>query len=212
MYRGGDQPDRVVEAGRRQHRADRRRHVVQVVHRLPAEVGGLADRLRGELRRRDVEEHVGARALQRHHLAVDRRVGDLVAGLRDDHRLRLVAQPVLRSPSGSPCRSRRSGRAPRSSRSACFRGCAWRSSSPPTGSSAASPSSTGSSSDRPTWWRRWPRTVAAPSSLFMYLWIARVGRRAERLEQRAAPPPPPPACAPAPRCARGCSHRPVRST
>ena len=52
-----------------------RRHVVEVLRRLPADVGRLADRLRGELRRRDVEEDVGAGILELDDLAVDRRIG-----------------------------------------------------------------------------------------------------------------------------------------
>src|SRR5206468_13125725 len=57
----------------------------------------LADRLRREFRRRDVEEHVGARGLQLHDLRVDRRVAHLVGSLGDDHAFRLIADRAARS-------------------------------------------------------------------------------------------------------------------
>ena len=57
----GDQAGRLVETRGRQHRAHRVRDVVEQVQRLPADVGGLADRLGGELGRGDVEEYVRAR-------------------------------------------------------------------------------------------------------------------------------------------------------
>src|SRR3712207_8900561 len=58
LFRSSDEADGFIQSRRREHGADRGRYVVQVMHRLPADVVGLADRLRGELGRGDVEEHV----------------------------------------------------------------------------------------------------------------------------------------------------------
>ncbi len=56
----------------------------------------LADRLGCELRQCEVEEDVRAARLQLDDVGLDRRLGRLVAALRDDHR-RLVAEPVLQA-------------------------------------------------------------------------------------------------------------------
>ncbi len=75
------------KAGRLHHAADRVRDVVEQVHRLPADLGHLLDRLRGELRRRGVEEDIGAGSLQVDDLRVDGRIGRFVGQFRDDRHL-----------------------------------------------------------------------------------------------------------------------------
>ena len=75
--------------------AARLRHVGDVARRLPADVVGLADRLRREFRRRGDHEHVGAGGLQRDDLRVDGRLGGLVGRLLDDHAGVVGAEPFL---------------------------------------------------------------------------------------------------------------------
>ncbi len=90
-----NQADAIFQSGGLQHRGNTDRGVVQVMPGLPAQGGHLADRLRGELRRRDVDEGVGPRRLQRDNLRVHRRVSDLVGGLGHDHAAGPGAQPCL---------------------------------------------------------------------------------------------------------------------
>src|SRR6267154_3734105 len=56
---GGDDAHRLFQSCRREHRADRRRDVIEILHRLPADVVGLADRLRREFWSAHIEENVG---------------------------------------------------------------------------------------------------------------------------------------------------------
>ena len=70
------------------------------MHRLPADLGRALDRHPGEFRRRDVIEDVGAGCLEFCDLRVDRRIGDLVGGLRHDRYL--AAEPVLQALDGVP--------------------------------------------------------------------------------------------------------------
>src|SRR5204863_1920780 len=74
----------VVEARRLHHRADAGRDIVDVVHRLPADVGRLAHRLGGELGRGDVEEDVGAARLELDDLRIDRGICDLEGDVLGD--------------------------------------------------------------------------------------------------------------------------------
>ena len=85
----------VVEAGGLHHAADRGRHVGEDLHRLPAELGGLADGLRAELRRGVDQQHVGIERLQLDDVAVDGRLGDFIGFLGDDHRGAFLAEAVL---------------------------------------------------------------------------------------------------------------------
>ena len=71
---GGDQALGLLETRRLQHRGDRDRDVGDIARRRPAEIVGLADRLRREFRRRGDHEHIGARALQRDDLRIDGRL------------------------------------------------------------------------------------------------------------------------------------------
>ena len=87
-----DNPGAVVVARGLQHRGDRGRDIGEVAHRLPVEVGDLADRLRGGLGRGLDEHHVGARTLDLDDLAVDRGIGDFVAHRGDDLLLILLAE------------------------------------------------------------------------------------------------------------------------
>ena len=86
---GGFKPRRL------HHRADRGRVDVEDVHRLPAELVILLDRLRRLLGRRGAEEQVGAGIPQLEDLRIDGRVGDLVGGFRHDHGRGLVAEAGL---------------------------------------------------------------------------------------------------------------------
>ena len=87
----------VLDSGRNQRLADRRRVDVENLHRLPVEFGRLLDRLRAEFRRRDVVEQVGAGRFQRHHLRIDGRIGQFVGLLGDDHAGRLRPERVLQA-------------------------------------------------------------------------------------------------------------------
>ena len=71
----------------------------------------LLDRLRREFRRGDVDEHVGAGRLQLDDVGVDGRLGGFVALLDRRSSRRPWRRGRPSGPSGSPCRSRRSGRA-----------------------------------------------------------------------------------------------------
>src|SRR3954468_2318383 len=62
---------RVLDAGGADTRADRCRPAVEQMHGLPANLGGLLDRLRGELRRGHIVEHVRAGGLETDDLRVD---------------------------------------------------------------------------------------------------------------------------------------------
>ena len=83
------------QARRLHHRADRGGIDVEDVHRLPAELGDLLDRLRRLLRRRGAEEQVRAGVLDLEDLQIDGRIGDFVGGFRHDHLGRLVAEAGL---------------------------------------------------------------------------------------------------------------------
>src|SRR3546814_10307958 len=72
-------------------------YVVEQVQWLPADLADLLDRLCGEFRRGDVEEDVGAGGFQVDDLRVDGGVGGFIGKFRDDHRLGLVAEPVLQA-------------------------------------------------------------------------------------------------------------------
>ena len=65
------------------------------MNRLPADLDRALDRHRGEFRRDDVKEDVGAGRLEFCDLRIDRRVGDLVGHLGHDRDL--AAKPVLQS-------------------------------------------------------------------------------------------------------------------
>src|SRR6185437_13374271 len=67
---------------------------IQEMRRVRADVMRLADRLRREFRRRDVEEDIGAGSLQADDLRFDAGIGGLVADLLDDHRLGLAAKTI----------------------------------------------------------------------------------------------------------------------
>ena len=92
---------RVLEPDRLEHQLLRRTDVVEDVQRPPVGLRHRRDRLRRELRRRDVQERVGPGRRQLAHLRRDRRVGHLVALARDDldvralDRLLEAAQQVL---------------------------------------------------------------------------------------------------------------------
>ena len=75
-------------------RIDPDRDVGQERHRLPADLGDLADRLRGEFRRRRNHQHVGAGGLKLDDLGVDGRILDLIGGGGDD-RIVFLAEHVL---------------------------------------------------------------------------------------------------------------------
>ena len=81
---GGEDALRILEAGRLDHRADRVRHAVDEVQRLPADLGRPLDGHDGEFRGRHVEEHVGARRLELRHLRIEVGVAGFVAGFGDD--------------------------------------------------------------------------------------------------------------------------------
>ncbi len=91
----GDDADRLVETGRRQHRRDRRGIVHQELGRVPVDVEGLADRLRRDLVGRGAEEHIGAGARQRHDLRINRGIADLVGDLLHDQLAAVGAEPLL---------------------------------------------------------------------------------------------------------------------
>src|SRR5215831_9240120 len=65
------------------------------MHRLPADLGRLADRLRRVFGDRDIQKYVSARGFEVDDLRIDGRVGCLVCRLQDDHRTRLFAEPVF---------------------------------------------------------------------------------------------------------------------
>ncbi|GCC46468.1 hypothetical protein chiPu_0030537, partial [Chiloscyllium punctatum] len=73
-----DRALRLVEADGRNGRGDRCRAAGDEMHRLPAELIDLADRLRAELCRGARDQHVGIGAAQRDDLGIDGRIGDLV--------------------------------------------------------------------------------------------------------------------------------------
>ena len=73
----------LLDAGRLHHRADRRGRIVDELQRMPAYVICFADRLRGKLRRRDIEEYICATARELEDLRVDGGIGDFVARLLD---------------------------------------------------------------------------------------------------------------------------------
>src|SRR5262249_42096606 len=85
----------VLEA-RGLHGGDLARDVVQILHRLPADLGRLADRLRRELRNRDIEEDVGARVLELDDLRLDRGIAHLVGHVLDDA-ADFLAQPIAQA-------------------------------------------------------------------------------------------------------------------
>ncbi len=81
----GDHALRIFQAGGAQHARHLARGIADEIDRLPAEFGGLADRLRRRLRRGPGHEDIGAGVLQPHHLGVERGIGHLVGRIRDDH-------------------------------------------------------------------------------------------------------------------------------
>ena len=91
---GRDNVLRILISSRLDHAADRGRHVIEEVQRLPSDLGGFLDRLRGEFRRCDIDEHVGAARLQLDDMAVDGRLGGLIAFFGNDHRCGLGAEPI----------------------------------------------------------------------------------------------------------------------
>ena len=64
------------------------------MHRIPFQFAELLDRLRGEFRRRDVDEDVGVGGLDLHHLRIHRRRGCLVGRFDHDQLAGLIAQPL----------------------------------------------------------------------------------------------------------------------
>src|SRR5205085_3007672 len=77
--------------------SDRRTDADHEFVRMPVSIPGLADRLCRKFWRGDDEEYVDACGLQRNHLRVDRRVGDVVGLLRDDHLCGLVTKAAFES-------------------------------------------------------------------------------------------------------------------
>ena len=67
------------------------------MHRPPFQLGHLLDCLGCEFRRRDVDEHVGAGALQLDDMGIDRGLAGLVALLGDQNAGRLVAEHFLQA-------------------------------------------------------------------------------------------------------------------
>jgi len=94
---GRDDALRILEAGRLDHAADRGRDVVEEVQRVPSDFGDFLDRLRGEFRRGDVEEDVGAEAFNVTMWESMVRFGGLVTILGDDHRGGLGAEAVFQA-------------------------------------------------------------------------------------------------------------------
>ena len=80
----GDDPLGVLEPDGREHERLGSADVVEDVQRLPVALGDRRDGLRGELRRRDVQERVGPGAREPADLRRDGRVGDVVALLVGD--------------------------------------------------------------------------------------------------------------------------------
>ena len=94
----GDHSDRLVQARRHEHRTDvasrRCSGSEPASSRCRRPFGSPAPRTSASC---NVDEDVGARGLQLDDLRVDGRIAHLVAGLGDDHRGRLVAEPVFQS-------------------------------------------------------------------------------------------------------------------
>src|SRR4051812_23603324 len=93
----GDKTLGIFEPGRHQGRSNRAGVRVDDEGRLPAEARDLADGLRGEFRRAQLNEDIGAARLEFHDLVLDRGLGHFMANLFDDHLRRPIAKPELQS-------------------------------------------------------------------------------------------------------------------